>query len=362
MERQLVSSSGRNMMAVRALQAPRRGVPAFGRVCKRQRLQQRQQQCHASMGISFTEDFQTAQTPASSKAELLLPSSPEFGLSVKQMGLLGLTNQGVAQVPEVKAELLTARCHYVGDFVETNSPTRRPASMAVDTKAPGQAPPDLPSLLLDGRICYIGMPLVQQVTELVISELLWLNYANPEKPIYVYINSTGSQTMNGEAVGFETEAYAILDTLAYIRPDFYTLVIGQAFGNAAMLLAAGKKGYRYALPHSRIMTCPPRMNRSFGSTTNVMIKANELETNTQTYVDFMSLFTGKDKDTIRKDIGRNRYFTPQQAIDYGIIDRVVAPTDEVAIEARDYEGMLRQSQSQQRGRFAGAGAGAEAGM
>lgn len=63
--------------------------------------------------------------------------------------------------------------------------------MAVDTKAPGQAPPDLPSLLLDGRICYIGMPLVPSVTELVISELLWLNYASPEKPIYVYINSSG---------------------------------------------------------------------------------------------------------------------------------------------------------------------------
>ena len=87
---------------MRSLQAPRRSVPAFGRVFKRQRVQ-KQQQCHASMGISFTEDFQTAQSPAGSRGELLLPSSPEFGLSVKQMGLLGLTNQGVAQLPEVKA-------------------------------------------------------------------------------------------------------------------------------------------------------------------------------------------------------------------------------------------------------------------
>jgi len=90
------------------LQAPRRSVPAFGRGCKRQRLQQKQQQCHASMGISFTEDFQTAQSPAGSRGELLLPSSPEFGLSVKQMGLLGLTNQGVAQLPEAKAVRGTA--------------------------------------------------------------------------------------------------------------------------------------------------------------------------------------------------------------------------------------------------------------
>jgi len=84
---------------------------------------------------------------------------------------------------------ITAKAFYAGDDVK---PTKQAVRMAVDTKAPGQAPPDLPSLLLDGRICYIGMPLVPSVTELVISELLWLNYASPEKPIYVYINSTGA--------------------------------------------------------------------------------------------------------------------------------------------------------------------------
>lgn len=77
---------------------------------------------------------------------------------------------------------------------------------------PGQAPPDLPSLLLDSRIVYVGMPLVASVTELVVSELLWLNYNQPEKPIYIYINSLGSQKEQ-QAVGFETEAYAILDTM-----------------------------------------------------------------------------------------------------------------------------------------------------
>lgn len=202
--------------------------------------------------------------------------------------------------------------------------------------------------------------LVPSVTELVISELLWLNYASPEKPVYVYLNSTGSQTMQGEAVGFETEATAILDTMAYIRPDIYTLVIGQAFGNAAMILASGKKGHRFALPHSRIMTCPPRMNRSFGNVTNVMIKANELENATQTYVHFISRFTGRDKEEVRKDVGRNRYFTPEQAIEYGLIDRVVAPTDDVAIERRDYEGMLRASQAGQRGGRSGGGGGGAA--
>lgn len=130
------------------------------------------------------------------------------------------------------------------------------------------------------------------VTELVISELLWLNYSAPEKPVYVYLNSIGSQGPDGQAVGFETEAYAILDTLAYIRPEIHTLVVGQAYGNAAMILASGKKGSRFSLPNARIMTAPPRMNRSFGSVSNMMIKANELEYNTQSYVDFLSQYTG----------------------------------------------------------------------
>ena len=135
--------------------------------------------------------------------------------------------------------------------------------------------------------------LVPAVTELVISELLWLNYSSPEKPVYVYLNSIGSQGPDGQAVGFETEAYAILDTLAYIRPEIHTLVVGQAYGNAAMILASGKKGNRFSLPNARIMTAPPRMNRSFGSVSNMMIKANELEYNTQSYVDFLSQYTGK---------------------------------------------------------------------
>lgn len=314
-----------------------------------QRVQRRQQVCRAAMGIGFTEDSSGLALPSKS----LVDVQPEYGLTVSQMRVLGLSNEAMTKLPTVEASALSAKAFYVGDVVDETK--RQAVRMAVDTKAPGQAPPDLPSLLLDGRICYIGMPFVPSVTELIISELLWLNYAAPEKPVYLYINSTGSQNLQGESVGFETEATAILDTLAYIRPDIYTLVIGQAYGNAAMLLAAGKKGHRFALPHSRIMTCPPRMNRAFGNTSNMMIRANELENATQTYVQFMSRFTGRDKEEVRKDIGRNRYFTPEQAIDYGIIDRVVAPSDEVAIERRDYEGMLRASQAG--GRRSGGGGG-----
>lgn len=89
-----------------------------------------------------------------------------------------------------------------------------------------------------------AVQLVPAVTELLISELLWLNYSAPEKPIYVYINSMGSQTPDGQAVGFETEATAIVDTMSYIRPEIQTLAVGQAFGNACMILASGQKGKR----------------------------------------------------------------------------------------------------------------------
>ena len=348
----------------------------------------------ASMGIGFTHGDENSGLLLPKRPELDI--QPEFGLSVAQMRILGLSNESMSSLPQVGDAVcvwilvvcfvlyhhhsftdslrhqyhslttpnlpllqssLTAKAFYCGDEVDETK--RQAVRMAVDTKAPGQAPPDLPSLLLDGRICYIGMPFVPSVTELIISELLWLNYAAPDKPIYLYINSTGSQNMAGEAVGFETEATAILDTMAYIRPDIYSLVIGQAFGNAAMLLASGKKGHRFALPNARIMTCPPRMNRSFGNTSNVMIKANELENATQTYVHFMSKFTGRDKEEVRHDIGRNRYFTPEQAIEYGIIDGVVKPTDAVAIEKRDYEGMMRASQAG--GRSGGGGRGARSG-
>ena len=116
------------------------------------------------------------------------------------------------------------------------------------------------------------MPLVPSVTELIVAELLYLNFVQPEKPVYLYINSTGSQSVDGQSVGFETEAYAIFDTMRYVKPDMHTVCVGKAYGNAAMLLAAGKKGERHALPHASIMLQPPRLNRTSDCATNVMIK------------------------------------------------------------------------------------------
>ena len=101
-------------------------------------------------------------------------------------------------------------------------------------------PPDLPSLLLHNRIVYIGMPLVPAVTELIIAELLYLNYEDTNKPITMYINSSGTTTADGRSVGFETEAFAIADVMKYVRPPVCTVAVGQAFGAAAMLLVRNR--------------------------------------------------------------------------------------------------------------------------
>ena len=120
-------------------------------------------------------------------------------------------------------------------------------------------PPDLPSLLLKERIVYLGLPLFSDddakrqlgmdVTELIIAQLLYLEFEDPEKPIYFYINSTGTSWYTGDAVGFETEAFAICDTISYIKPPVHTICIGQAMGTAAVILSSGTKGQRAALPH-----------------------------------------------------------------------------------------------------------------
>jgi len=118
-------------------------------------------------------------------------------------------------------------------------------------------PPDLPSLLLKERIIYLGLPLVSadeykrqlgvDVTKLIIAQLLFLQFDDPDKPIYFYINSTGTSWYTGDAIGQDTEAFAICDTIGYVKPPVHTICIGQAMGTAAMILSAGTKGYRASL-------------------------------------------------------------------------------------------------------------------
>ena len=192
------------------------------------------------------------------------------------------------------------------------------------------------------------MPLLPAVTELVVAELLFLNYEQVDRPGYVYIHSPGSINEKGECVGVDSEAYAILDTMRYIRPKIHTVAVGKCFGNAAMLLAAGDKGCRHALPNAQIMTHPPKLNRTFDTSVNVQIKANEIEVCEDTYMGFMSEFSGKPIETVKGELDRRRYFTPQQAIDYGLIDRIIQKGTDV-FEKRNYEAELMAAQAGQRG-------------
>lgn len=194
-------------------------------------------------------------------------------------------------------------------------------------------PPDLPSLLLKERIIYLGLPLVSSddfkrqlgvdVTKLIIAQLLYLQFSDPEKPIFFYINSTGTSWYTGDAIGQETEAFAICDTINYVKPPVHTICIGQAMGTAAMILSAGTKGFRASLPHATIVLNQPRMGMGRSQATDIQIRAREVLANKAAMLDILSKNTGQPPEKIAKDTDRMFYLTPEQAKDYGLIDRVL---------------------------------------
>lgn len=199
-------------------------------------------------------------------------------------------------------------------------------------------PPDLQSLLLKERIVYLGLPLYSSddlkrqvgidVTELIIAQLLFLQFDDPEKPIYFYINSTGTSWYGGDAIGFETEAFAICDTINYVKPPVHTICIGQAMGTAAMILAAGTKGYRASLPHATIVLNQAKSGAR-GQATDIQIRAKEVLENRQTFLEILAKNTGQSVEKIQKDTDRMFYMTPDTAKEYGLIDRVLESRKEL---------------------------------
>ncbi|MEO1002704.1 MAG: ATP-dependent Clp protease proteolytic subunit [Cyanobacteria bacterium J06638_7] len=199
-------------------------------------------------------------------------------------------------------------------------------------------PPDLPSLLLKERIVYLGLPLFSDddakrqmgvdVTELIIAQLLYLEFDNAEKPIFFYINSTGTSWFTGDAIGFETEAFAIADTIRYIRPPVHTICIGQAMGTAAMILSAGAKGQRAALPHASIVLHQPRSGAR-GQATDIQIRAKEVLHNKHTLLEMLAANTGKSVEELARDSDRMTYLTAEEAKSYGLIDRVLTSQKEL---------------------------------
>ncbi|KAL8112559.1 hypothetical protein AgCh_020035 [Apium graveolens] len=185
-----------------------------------------------------------------------------------------------------------------------------------------QPPPDLASYLYKNRIVYLGMSLVPSVTELILAEFLYLQYEDEEKPIYLYINSTGT-TKGGEKLGYETEAFAIYDVMSYVKPPIFTLCVGNAWGEAALLLASGAKGNRSALPSSTIMIKQP-IGRFQGQATDVNLMRKEVKNVKTELVNLYAKHIGKSPEQIEEDIRRPKYFSPSEALEYGIIDKVHA--------------------------------------
>jgi len=185
--------------------------------------------------------------------------------------------------------------------------------IVIERDGRGERAYDIYSRLLKERIIFIGTAIDDDVANLVIAQMLFLESEDPDKDIHLYINSPG---------GIVTSGLAIYDTMQYIRPKVSTICMGQAASIAALLLAAGEKGKRYALPHSRILIHQP-MGGFQGQATDVDIQAKEILRLREELNAILAKHTSQSLEKIQKDTERDFYMTGQQAKEYGIIDEVI---------------------------------------
>jgi len=181
----------------------------------------------------------------------------------------------------------------------------------------GERAYDIFSRLLKDRIIFIGTPIDDGISNLVIAQLLFLEAEDPEKDIHLYINSPG---------GVVTSGLAIYDTMQYIKPDVSTICIGQAASMGALLLSAGKQGKRFALPHARILIHQP-LGGFQGQATDVDIQAKEILRLREKLNELLVKHTGRPLEKIQQDTERDFFMSPEQARDYGIVDEVIVSKD-----------------------------------
>ncbi|NLM98170.1 MAG: ATP-dependent Clp endopeptidase proteolytic subunit ClpP [Halanaerobiaceae bacterium] len=185
--------------------------------------------------------------------------------------------------------------------------------MVVEQTNRGERSYDIYSRLLKDRIVFLGDQVTDYLANLVIAQLLFLEADNPDKDIYLYINSPG---------GSATAALAMYDTIQYIKPDVVTICMGQAASAGALLLASGAKGKRYALPYSRIMIHQPS-GGAHGKATEAEIHIKELLRIREIQNEILSKHTGRDIEQIRQDVERDYFMSAEEAVEYGIIDEVI---------------------------------------
>ena len=183
----------------------------------------------------------------------------------------------------------------------------------------GERSYDIFSRLLKDNIVFIGTPIDDKVANIVIAQLLFLEAQDHERDIYLYINSPG---------GYVASGLAIYDTMQYIRSDVHTICMGQAASMAAVLLCAGAKGKRSALPHSRVMIHQP-MGGSEGQASDIEIYAKEIVHMRSQLVDIIANHTGQPRDQVLKDSDRNFFMSAEHALEYGVIDEVISRKGEI---------------------------------
>ena len=185
--------------------------------------------------------------------------------------------------------------------------------VVIEQSSRGERSFDIFSRLLRERIIFLGTPVDDMVANLIVAQLLLLDSENPEKDIMLYINSPG---------GSVTAGLAIYDTMQHIRADVQTICLGQAASMGAFLLCSGAKGKRLALPHSRVLIHQP-LGGAQGQATDIEIQAQEILRIKKTLNEIMASNTGQSIKKIEKDTDRDYIMTPQEALEYGMIDKVI---------------------------------------
>ncbi len=192
--------------------------------------------------------------------------------------------------------------------------------MVVEQTARGERAYDIYSRLLKDRLIFIVGPVEDQMANLIVAQLMYLESENPEKDIQLYINSPG---------GSVTAGLSIYDTMQFVNPDVSTIRVGQAASMGALLLGGGAKGKRYALPHSRIMVHQPSAGFQ-GQATDIDVHAREVLELKRRLNEIMSENTGQTVKTIEKDLERDNFMSAQAAVEYGLIDSVLGNRAEMA--------------------------------
>ena len=187
--------------------------------------------------------------------------------------------------------------------------------MVVEQTARGERAYDIYSRLLKDNIVFIGTAIDDMVANLIIAQLLFLEAEDPEKDIHVYINSPGGST---------TAGLAIYDTMQLVRPDVQTICVGQAASMGAVLLAAGTAGKRFALPNSRILIHQPATEGIYGQVSDLEIQAAEISRMRKLLESTLAKHSGKTPEQVRIDIERDKILTAEAAVEYGLIDSVLA--------------------------------------